>query len=158
MSAWLLSYFSLKNGKIKERCTNMTKNVVNFCVGLFFYNLNVELFLLNSTVLPHCSRSFQILHFCLHRPSFWCRLLIVVRKRKAFLEFMARELKTTCSLGWGFILQRRMEVDNWAVTQTRYIIIYEKSNLSDISGKISYLSTARRYLFLSGLNQTPNLL
>lgn len=104
--------------KSKKGCTNMTENVVNFCVGFFFYNLNVELFLLNSTV-PHCSRSFQILHFCLHRPSFWSRLLIVVRKRKAFLEFMARELKVTCSLGWGFIPQRKMEVDNWAVTQNK---------------------------------------
>lgn len=85
----------------------------------FFYNLNIELFTLNSTVLSFCSCNFEILHFHLRRPSFLSRPLIVVRKRKAFLEFLARELNMTCSLGWGFITQGKTEVDNWAVIQNR---------------------------------------
>lgn len=70
----------------------MIENVDNFRIGFIFSNLNVELLLLYSTVLPLCSCSFEILQFCLHKSGFLCRLLIKVRKRKAFLEPLAKEL------------------------------------------------------------------
>lgn len=79
----------------------MTENEVNFCgrFFFFFYNLNIEYLFLNSTILPHCSYSFEILLFCLRRPGFLSRQLTVVRKCKALLELLARELYATGHLG-----------------------------------------------------------